>query len=143
MAVLVDRNTKSAVGSMQLAVGNHVSDRLAGEDHQGIDGVVVDGVNIAVGGIDVEAALELDLCVQSADDPLGVCDRRGTGLGLAVVHQNVEQVFVRYHHLVVRGVYRYRAVSRVGVADHSHGLSIGQPGRIGGRGGIPGDPLLQ
>ena len=57
---------------MQLAVGRHIAHRLTGEHDQRIDGVVVDRVDIAVGGIDIEAALELDFRVQPADDPLGL-----------------------------------------------------------------------
>ena len=56
----VDRDAERAVWGVEFAVRGHIADGLAGENNQVVDCVVVYRIDIAVGRIDVEPALEFD-----------------------------------------------------------------------------------
>ena len=74
--------------------------------------------------IDVQAALEFDLGIQSTDEPLGLAGFAGRGLYVAVVNPDVEQVFVRHHDFVVIRIDCDRAIGRVRIANHALRLAL-------------------
>src|SRR6202035_5054771 len=75
---LVDRDAEGAVGSMKLSVGGYIADSLARENNQAVHSIIVDCINVAGDWIDIESALEFDLCIQAPNDALGVgYGRRG------------------------------------------------------------------
>ena len=90
LLLFIDGDAEGAVRRVQLAIWRHIADGLARKHHERVDGIVIDGVDITVGGIDVQAALKLDLSVQAADDALGFGGFIGRLFYAAVVYLDIE-----------------------------------------------------
>src|SRR5215831_21415650 len=94
LLLLVHGNSESSMRRVQFAIGPYVAHSLARKNHESINSVVVDRVDIAVARIDIQSALELDFCVQSADEPLGFTGLVGRGLDIPIVNPNIEQILI-------------------------------------------------
>ena len=116
---LVHRNPVSGVRGADNPLGGHIAALFPREDHQPVNGVVVDGVNIAIGLVNVERALEFHPGIQPADHALGLAHGGGWRSVLrAIVSQDLERGFIRHHHFIIGNIYRDGAVSCKRVLDY-------------------------
>ena len=106
---------------IQLANRRDIAVRVARKHGNAVADIVFDGVNVSVLRVDVNAAVELDVCVFAADHPLRF---RARGIRRSIVqpvkHPDAPGVGVLEKHLVVLNVHGDSAVDGIRVQNVSH-----------------------
>src|SRR2546425_10361674 len=144
----INGNAECPVRRVEFPSRRYVAPGSAIEDDQRIHRIVVDCVDVAGFGINIQAALKLDLGIQPGNDPLWLGQRGGGGsTRRSIVDENLKQVLVSHHDFVVDGIDCNGTECRVRVVNPSDWLQLravlrgSAPGRWGSRARIL--PLLQ
>ena len=113
------------MGRVDLPVRFHVAFGAAIEDDERVDGIVINGIDAAVLGIDVQAALKFDLRIQAGNNSLGFAE-----LGVrrrifqAVIDKNLKEILIRHDDLIIDRVDRNGTESRVRVMNPTDWLQL-------------------
>ena len=140
---LIHSDSERPMRSVQFPVGGHVALGRAIKDYQRIHRVIVDCVDVAVFGVNVETALKLDLRIQSSEDSFRFRETSSRrSVGRAVIDQNLEKVLIGQNNFVIDRVNRHGAIRCVGIADRTHWFKLrtilrrGVPGCYRGSAGV-------